>query len=412
MESASDLDTAQLLERVQTDLAELASRGTSFRDSDDLLAVVVAAPHIRSQVDCLAATSAAEMDRWSIAADFGYRTVAQLVGDRTGADPKQTRADIRLGRWIDDFELLGKSFGAGEILTCHVEHLRRSIHNPRTRQDLIDDQELFTKFAADLDFPDFEAACLYWKNANDPDGAEPKEQIASTYVRAHKRGDGCVKIDGLLDPLMGDQFMTMWEHENQKLFRSDQDNDDTLGAFNQLDPRGTGRRGARALIALMTRGFARADGTFPIPLINAVASHALIEELLKRIAQPTDDPLPLAFGDIDKRCELIDGTPLHPAYLLATLGLATFRRQILTAAGRSIDVSVNARCFTPWQKQALLVEARGQCTSPGCDAPFSWLHGDHTQPHSKDGPTLLANGNIKCGPDNLAKGNRPEIPAA
>jgi len=412
MELAANLDTAQLLERVQADLSELANRGVSFRQADDLLAVVVAAPRLRSQIDYIAATSTAEMDRWSIAADFGYRTVDQLVGDRTGADPRQTRADVRLGRWIDDFELLSESFGAGDTLTCHVEHLRRSIHNPRTRKQLIDDQALFIEFAADYDFADFEAACLYWKNANDPDGAEPKEQIGSTYLRARKRGDGCVKIDGLLDPLMGDSFMTMWEHEKQKLFRSDQTNDETLGAFNQLDPRGEGQRGARALMALMTRGFARADGTFPVPLINVVASHGLIEELLIRLSQPSNDLLPLAFGDIDKRCELIDGTPLHPAYLLATLGLATFRRQILTAAGRSIDVSVNARCFTPWQKQALLVQARGRCTSPGCDAPFAWLHADHTHPHSKDGPTKLANGNIKCGPHNLAKGNKPERPAA
>jgi hypothetical protein len=225
--------------------------------------------------------------------------------DRTGADPAQTRADVRLGRWIDDFDLFAEALAAGTITTAHVEHIRRTLHNPRTRELLTADQ---------------------------------------------------------------------------------------------------------------------ADGTFPVPLINVVASEAVIEDTIKRIAEPSDDPLPLAFDDIDKRCELIDGTPLHPSYLLATLGLATFRRQILTAADRSMDVSVNARCFTPWQKQALLVEARGRCSSKACDAPFAWLQADHTHPHSKGGPTALWNGTMKCGPDNQAKGNsvkgnsverdRPERPAA
>jgi len=121
------------------------------------------------------------------------------------------------------------------------------------------------------------------------------------------------------------------------------------------------------------------------------------------------EPLPIAFDDIDKRCELLDGTPLHPTYLLALLGLATFRRQVLNAKGRTIDVSVNARGFTPWQQHALRVEARGRCQTPGCDAPFPWLEADHIEPYSRGGPTLLANGNMRCGPDNKAKGNRPTV---
>lgn len=406
MQLASELDTGQLLQRVQGDLQALANRGLSFRDSDELTAVVVAAPRLRAQIDSLAATSTAEMERWCLAKDAGYRTVEQLVGDRTGADPAQTRADLRLGRWLDDFDQLATALASGQITTDHVEYLRRTIHNPRTRQQLIDDQARFIQWAHDYDFADYQAACLYWKNLTDTDGAEPKDQIASTYLRARKRGDGCVKIDGLLDPLMGDAFMTMFEHESQKLFRADQDNDETLGAFNEHDLRGAGRRGARAALALMIRGFARKDGTFPVPLINVVASEAVIEEVIKRIDEPTDEPLPLAFDAIDKRCELIDGTPLHPNYLLALLGVATFRRQILSASSRTIDVSSNTRCFTPWQKQALLVEARGRCSDPGCDAPFAWLEADHTVPHSKGGPTQLANGNMKCGPDNKAKGDR------
>ena len=56
----------------------------------------------------------------------------------------------------------------------------------------------------------------------------------------------------------------------------------------------------------------------------------------------------------------------------------------------------------------MIVEARGRCQTKGCDAPFAWLHADHLHPHSKGGPTRMDNGGMKCGPDNLAKGNSVE----
>lgn len=222
MELAPDLETARLLERIQSDFNTLAGPGLSFHSPDDLTAVVVAIPAVRAQIGSLAASTAAEMDRWGIAKDAGYRTVEQLVGDRTGADPQQTRADVRLGRWIDDFDLFAEALAAGTITTAHVEHIRRTLHNPRTSERLTEDQAEFVEWAADYDFIDFEYICDYWKNSNGPSGSEPKDQIARTNLKPRKRADGCVKIDGLLDPLMGQAFMSMWEHEDQKLFRADQ----------------------------------------------------------------------------------------------------------------------------------------------------------------------------------------------
>lgn len=412
-----EISTEQLIERVGADLAALAERGLTFRNPDELLTVVEAGPRLRAKLDSVLSGAAAEVDRWRLAKDAGYRNVAQLVGDRTGADPSETRADVRLGLWIDDFDEFAAAWGRGDMSTAHLDLIRRKLDCARNHDALRADQTMLIGFAADYDFMDFTAACMYWKNVHDIDGDEPREQIEKTFFSATKDADGCVRLKGFMHPLMGEAFMTAFEHECRKLFREANDHPDGDGAdagAEDAPAETVGHRRARALLGLVTRGFARQDGTFPVPMISAVASEQVIEELLTRIDDseflPNREPLPLAFGDIDKRCELLDGTPLHPNYLLATLGLATFRRQILTAAGRTVDLSVNARCFTPWQKHALAVEARGRCRTRGCDAPFSWLEADHIHPYSRGGPTRMSNGKMRCGPENTAKGNKLEEP--
>ena len=79
----------------------------------------------------------------------------------------------------------------------------------------------------------------------------------------------------------------------------------------------------------------------------------------------------------------------------------------MNAKSRTIDLGHDVRLFTTAQKQALLVEARGHCTTTGCDAPYPWLQADHRHPHSRGGPTNLDQGQIKCSGDNHRKADHP-----
>lgn len=47
----------------------------------------------------------------------------------------------------------------------------------------------------------------------------------------------------------------------------------------------------------------------------------------------------------------------------------------------------------------------GVSTCCSTQTPFRWLHADHIIPHSKGGPTSLANGQMINGAENLAKGD-------
>jgi hypothetical protein len=77
----------------------------------------------------------------------------------------------------------------------------------------------------------------------------------------------------------------------------------------------------------------------------------------------------------------------------------------MNAESRVTDLGHDVRFFTKAQRNALLVQSRGQCVD-GSQAPFAWLQADHIHPKSKGGPTNLANGAMRSRPENEAKGDQ------
>ena len=125
-------------------------------------------------------------------------------------------------------------------------------------------------------------------------------------------------------------------------------------------------------------------------------------------ASPADlsPTLPLSAADPAARCELVDGTPIHPRWVLGLLGVATLRRLVLGADSEILDLGREVRTFPRKLKDAIFGAHRGTCANDGCDAPFSWLQADHVIPWTRNGPTATDNGQPLCRPDNNVKGNR------
>lgn len=114
-------------------------------------------------------------------------------------------------------------------------------------------------------------------------------------------------------------------------------------------------------------------------------------------------------NSVDGRCELIDGTPVHPKYALILAMQAHLRRQVLTAKNVTLEASYETRAFPDWMRYIKLVESRGRCSTAGCDAQHTWLHADHRQPHSHEGQTNLINLDMLCAPDNGHKSDGPQL---
>lgn len=401
------------LERMREAALELSSACSFAADHDDLVAAVGAVPAVSAAVDAALGLVGDAARVRCTAQREGFRRVDQMMLSASNGSGAEVRARGRRAEWLGDFCEFADAHQAGVLTVAHVEKLRRALDGPRTRFLLRRDQAMIVDAASTCDFVGFEKFCDYWLIAADPDGAEPKEQLERTHFTARRRSDGMVKVAGLLDPLSGQTFLTAWEREVQKLALEEtqaetgDDNSPVAG-----DPRRHGRRGARALLNLITRGAARADGTHSEPLVHIVMSLEVAKDTMRRLAEQattphalTDrSPLPVDHHDVDGRCELIDGTAVHPFLVASVLGIAALQRTVMDATGRPLSTSYATHAFPKWLRHLVLLRSRGRCEATACDAPFPWLQLDHKHPFSRGGPTAYDNAQALCRPHNLAKG--------
>ena len=92
----------------------------------------------------------------------------------------------------------------------------------------------------------------------------------------------------------------------------------------------------------------------------------------------------------------------RPKHALGILLAGKLRRIVLDADNKVINHGTDTRFFNKTQRNALLVQQRGQCAL-GTQTPFRWLQADHIKPHSKGGQTNLSNGQMINGGENQAK---------
>lgn len=363
---------------------------------DDLGDALCELETVANQVAALRSELARSASAAGVQFRSGQRTVCQFVASRTNSDPAPVRRAVTVGRWLRDFDTFAAAFATGDLSEAHLQYLRVKLDGPRSHSRLVADQQFFVDTAMSCSFADFRTAGDYWLIHADPDGDEPKDQRDSVRATIRKGRGGRVTVEAEFDAITGAGLRAAVDAEMNKLFDAD-----TQASI----VRTITQRRAAAIANLIERGAARADGTHPKPLINIVMSMTVAEWALNW-ARGESESVPVAFRDRDRRCELIDGTPIHPLAALRHFGVAAFRRHILDAGNRIIESSVNARTFPLWMRNALLIQARGRCTTPGCDAPHGWLHADHKQPHSRNGPTRLYNGQALCGPCNRHKSDR------
>ena len=138
-----------------------------------------------------------------------------------------------------------------------------------------------------------------------------------------------------------------------------------------------------------------------------VLQHALAQ--LAKDPEEQDFTSVLDSNDVDGKCELADGTPLHPKYALILVMRARIRRQVLTAKSKTLNASERTRVFPEWMKDIRIVEAGGQCETAGCDAAFEWLQADHHKPFSETQQTTLDDLRCLCAADNKAKSDGPPL---
>lgn len=357
----------------------------------------------RAQGLQFAAIQEAEAAAMSVA--YKSRVLVTHLAKETNGSATSLGADRSLAMWLVNFPEFHRAMLSGDMTRAHLNELRDA-DNPRTRTMLQRDQKMLVDAAVDFDWPSWKKILGYWLMAADPDGklTDPTDPQYGMTIRTRANGDVSVTI--LMDPVTGEAFLTVHEAEVEKLSKSEREDPNAV-------PMSLRYKNLTALMKLLVRGWRREDGSEPVPLINIVMSEKVAEDLLARVFghetpdgdSPLDvDPfeLPIAWNDIDGRCETIRGTPVHPKHALGLLLIGKLRRTVMSAPDVVVNLGKDARFFNAIQRNALLVQSRGQCVD-GCQAPFSWLQADHIRPSSKGGLTDLENGAMRCRPDNQAK---------
>lgn len=330
----------------------------------DAMCTVVELGH---RVSSLQARLGLQCTNNNVAVESGHRTMGQYVAARTNSQAVVIDRKVKRAKWLRDFPVLEAAHGH-ELTDAHVDYLRKHLDGTYdTHTALVHDQQFFVDTAATCSFPGFVQACDYWLAHIDPDGKEPIDQIDKAFFRVGKGRGGRGDLKGQCDAVTAQAINTVVEHEAEKLRRLDKTN-----GVERTD----GQRKMAALATLVTRGFAREDGTYPVSLGNIVMSQKVLDWALGTLngdIEPTDT-VPVHPTDIDRRCELIDGTPIHPFLAVHALGLinsngvanpVNLRRYILDADSRVLDVSVNARIFPDWMRTAALIQSRGHCEQKG-----------------------------------------------
>lgn len=324
------------------------------------------------------------------------RNTANHVAGRTLADSGSVRFDERIVSWLVDMPVLANAFREGLVTVDHVELLRLK-DNPRVHHQMIEQQDFFLRTFTTCQFRDLDGIINEWLLGADPDGAEPNDRAQKLGLAFQALPGGYVKVTGILDPIQGAALRDPVNAEANRLRATEKE----AGAVSTVR-----RRTLDALLNLVGRGAARPDGTFAKPRVNIVMSQRVYEETVAWLADPANNEFPnIDRRDIDRKCQLIDGTPIHPLYAFASSVTATFRRIVYSARGRPIEASLDSRRIPEWMRDISLISTNGKCANPVCDSPFHWLHGDHITPYSHTQDTSVENTRPLCEGDNLWRGD-------
>jgi hypothetical protein len=398
---------ADVLNRLDCVVRDAAEMSLSCLSTDDLNTWLVSTTELVSRAQGLQFAAIQEAEAAGMSAAFKSRLLVTHLAKETNGSATSLGADRSLALWLNHFPDFHRGMLDGDLTRAHLNELRDA-DNPRTRMFMQRDQRMLVEAARDFDWVSWKAFVAYWLNAADPDGklTDPSDPKYGMTVRTKANGD--VRVSILMDPITGEAFLTMHEAEVEKLSKAEREDPN-------LTPLSVRHKNLTALMKLLIRGWRREDGSEPTPLINIVMSENVAEDLLARAFghespdgdSPLDiDPfeLPIDWDDIDRRCETIRGTPINPKHALGLLLIGKLRRTVMLAPDQVINLGKDVRFFNQVQRNALLVQSRGQCVD-GCQAPFAWLQADHKQPHSKGGRTDLNGGAMRCRPDNQAKGD-------
>ena len=342
----------ELLARLDSVVSDLAELSLVSLPIEQLNRVLLRECDLVSQAQGLQMAAIQEAENAAMSVRYGNRILTTHLAKETHQPTKALGSARSIAMWLNDFPLLHEALIAGHVSRSHVMELK-SIDSPRVHHLLVRDQNMLIEAAREVVWTDWTKIVAYWLNAADPDGELTDPSNPSYGMRIRTKANGDVYATILMDPVTGEAFLTMHDAEVKKLETNERQ---TLNENPNAPVTSQVQKNLDALLRLMVRGWRREDGTYPDFLVNIVMSEKVAEDLIARTYGHTDpdvdnpldiDPfeLPIAWDDIDGRCETIRGTPIHPKHALGVLLAGKLRRLVMSTESKVIDHGHDIRYF-------------------------------------------------------------------
>ena len=391
-------EISELLDTATAVLGELAARSPLLLDDAELLNTVDKAEQLGRLCDALRVFLAAEVQQRSpdaegLAQRLGFTRATHLIERATRVSAAEAGRRVRLGAWVAPrhsrgsavlpplYPRVAAAMAAGTVTADAASAITRTLAQAHCAPDDIATAELQLVDIAAIEPADIVAVhARAWREALDPDGAEPRLEELRQQRRFHigRETDGLTPFGGMADPVSAALLRAAFSDRTgpavQPRFL-----DRTLeGADDETaDPRTREQRNFDVFVGLITAGV-RADVS-PRPVAAVMAT---IELSALQSGQ--------GVGWLDDVAEPIAASAI--AELACDAG---FQRIILGNHGEVLALGRRERFFTAAQRKALAVRDGG-CVFSGCTAPPSWCHAHHVVAWQHGGATDVDNGALLC----------------
>lgn len=280
------------------------------------------------------------------------------------------RRDLRHGRALDAMPHTAAALAAARIGPAHLD-LLAAANTPIRAAAFADDEAWLVEQCTRHRFAEAKKIIQYWCQRVDPDGCElhAGDLLDKTTLTVATTLDGCVHVQGLLDPVGGATFAEALRRIEHDIYLVDR----AKGI-----ERSSRERRAAALVEMAVRATtAPKSGKRPEPLVMILCGH----ESTARI------------------CELSTGTVIAPNVVVPHLTSAQVQGAVY-ADSRDIRRMSPRRSFTGWLRRAIQIRDL-HCQHPaGCDEPIARCDVDHIIPDRHGGPTSYDNGRLQCTTHN------------
>jgi hypothetical protein len=404
--------------RVREQLADVADTALDPASDDQVCALTVAVEEAGRLLDGLRVAAAGEIDdrsRYGLGSEglafrFGHRRGAQLVEQLTRVSPGEAARRVRVGRAIRantsidgsilaaGYPVLSTAMAAGAIGVDAAAVIIRCLDDARrtaTEEHVLIAETALVETAAVARADEVGVQARAWREALDPDGAEPRDErlLRKRSFRLGVEKEGLVPFTGQLEPvgaaLLKSAFAEADKRGAAPRFLSEADeragatfvtSDTGETTLTVIDRRTREQRHYDVVTGLLKAGI-RSTGSGAGEMKSTAAVTAVI-----------------TLGDLRSRTGVgwIEGIdePVAAATVEELVCAAGYAPLLLGDKGEILHYGRTRRLFSDAQKRAMAVRDGG-CVN--CGAPPGACEGHHVREWDADeGPTDIDNGVLLC----------------